>query len=50
MYVADYRKIHFFIKEETFTLPIFGQILELADQIPYVVGPGQDAIAQAVPQ
>jgi 1-acyl-sn-glycerol-3-phosphate acyltransferase len=40
-------KIHFFIQEETFTLPIFGKILELADQIPVVVGQGQAAIALA---
>ncbi len=40
-------KIHFFIQEETFTLPIIGKILELADQIPVVVGQGQDAIAMA---
>ena len=40
-------KIHFFIQEETFTLPIIGKILELADQIPVVVGQGQDAIALA---
>jgi 1-acyl-sn-glycerol-3-phosphate acyltransferase len=40
-------KIHFFIQEETFTLPIIGKILELADQIPVVVGQGQEAIAMA---
>jgi 1-acyl-sn-glycerol-3-phosphate acyltransferase len=40
-------KIHFFIQEETFSLPIIGKILELADQIPVVVGQGQDAIAMA---
>jgi 1-acyl-sn-glycerol-3-phosphate acyltransferase len=40
-------KIHFFIQEETFTLPIIGKLLELADQIPVVVGQGQDAIALA---
>ena len=33
-------KIHFFIQEETFTLPIIGKILELADQIPVVIGQG----------
>jgi 1-acyl-sn-glycerol-3-phosphate acyltransferase len=40
-------KIHFFIQEDTFTVPIFGKILELADQIPVVVGQGQEAIATA---
>ena len=40
-------KIHFFIQEETFNLPIIGKILALADQIPVVVGQGQDAIAMA---
>jgi 1-acyl-sn-glycerol-3-phosphate acyltransferase len=40
-------KIHFFIQEDTFTLPVIGKILELADQIPVVVGQGQDAIAMA---
>ena len=40
-------KIHFFIQEETFTLPIIGKLLELADQIPVVVGQGQEAIAMA---
>ena len=40
-------KIHFFIQEETFTLPIIGKILELADQIPVVIGQGQDALSLA---
>ena len=40
-------KIHFFIQAETFTVPVIGKILELADQIPVVVGQGQDAIAMA---
>lgn len=40
-------KIHFFIQEETFTLPVIGKILELADQIPVVIGQGQEAIATA---
>ena len=40
-------KIHFFIQEDTFSLPIIGKILEWADQIPVVVGQGQDAIAIA---
>ena len=37
-------KIHFFIQHDTFTLPIIGKILELADQIPVVIGQGQDAL------
>jgi 1-acyl-sn-glycerol-3-phosphate acyltransferase len=40
-------KIHFFIQEETFTLPVLGKLLQLADQIPVVIGQGQDAIAIA---
>jgi 1-acyl-sn-glycerol-3-phosphate acyltransferase len=40
-------KIHFFIQEDTFSLPIVGKILELADQIPVVFGQGQEAIAMA---
>ena len=40
-------KIHFFVQEETFTLPVIGKILELADQIPVVIGQGEEAIAMA---
>jgi 1-acyl-sn-glycerol-3-phosphate acyltransferase len=40
-------KIHFFIQEETFTLPVIGKILAWADQIPVVIGQGQDAIEMA---
>ncbi|MCJ7534473.1 MAG: 1-acyl-sn-glycerol-3-phosphate acyltransferase, partial [Anaerolineales bacterium] len=40
-------KIHFFIQEDTFSLPIIGKILEYADQIPVVVGQGQNALALA---
>lgn len=40
-------KIHFFIQEETFSLPIIGKILDLADQIPVVIGQGEEAIAMA---
>lgn len=40
-------KMHFFIQEDTFTLPIIGKILALADQIPVVVGQGQNAIEMA---
>jgi len=40
-------KIHFFIQEDTFSVPIIGKILAWADQIPVVVGQGQDAIAIA---
>lgn len=40
-------KIHFFIQEETFGLPVIGKLLAWADQIPVVIGQGQDAIARA---
>lgn len=40
-------KIHFFIQHDTFTLPIIGKILEFADQIPVVIGQGQDALEMA---
>ena len=40
-------KIHFFIQHDTFTLPIIGKILEWADQIPVVIGQGQDALETA---
>ena len=40
-------KIHFFIQHDTFTLPIIGKILEWADQIPGVIGQGQDALETA---
>ena len=40
-------KIHFFVQEETFTLPVIGKILDLADQIPVVIGQGEEAIAMA---
>lgn len=40
-------KVHFFVQEETFTLPVIGKILAWADQIPVVVGRGQEAIEMA---
>lgn len=40
-------KMHFFVQEETFSLPVIGKILAWADQIPVVVGQGQDAIEMA---
>lgn len=40
-------KIHIFFQEETFTIPVVGKMLALADQIPVVIGQGQDAIAMA---
>jgi 1-acyl-sn-glycerol-3-phosphate acyltransferase len=40
-------KVHFFIQEESFSLPVIGKIFAWADQIPVVVGQGQDAIEMA---
>ncbi len=40
-------KIHFLIQEETFTLPVIGRILALADQIPVIIGRGQEALEGA---
>lgn len=37
-------KIHFFIQDDTFHLPVIGKLLTLADQIPVVIGRGQDAL------
>jgi 1-acyl-sn-glycerol-3-phosphate acyltransferase len=37
-------KLHFLIQEDTFTLPVFGKLLALADQIPVVVGQGREAL------
>lgn len=41
-------KIHFFIQEETFTLPILGKLLSLADQVPVVIGQGRQALDTAI--
>ena len=40
-------QLHYFIQEETFTVPIIGKLLALADQIPVVIGQGRDAIDAA---
>jgi 1-acyl-sn-glycerol-3-phosphate acyltransferase len=37
-------KVHFLIQSETFSLPVLGKILALADQIPVFVGRGQEAL------
>jgi 1-acyl-sn-glycerol-3-phosphate acyltransferase len=40
-------KLHFLIQSETFTLPVIGKLLALADQIPVVVGEGREALKAA---
>lgn len=40
-------KIHFLIQSETFTVPVIGRILKLADQIPVYKGKGQMALQSA---
>ena len=40
-------KLHYFIQEETFTVPIIGKLFALADQIPVVIGQGREAIDAA---
>lgn len=40
-------KVHFLGQAETFTLPIIGRLLSLADQIPVVIGRGQEALEEA---
>jgi len=40
-------RLYFFIQSETFTLPFFGKIMKLADQIPVVIGRGREAIKMA---
>jgi 1-acyl-sn-glycerol-3-phosphate acyltransferase len=40
-------KVHFLIQAETFHLPVIGKVLTLADQIPVVIGRGQDALTAA---
>lgn len=40
-------KVHFLIQAETFTLPVIGRILALADQIPVIIGRGQEALETA---
>jgi 1-acyl-sn-glycerol-3-phosphate acyltransferase len=41
-------KLHFFIQSDTFTLPILGRLLELADQIPVTFGEGRQALNIAI--
>ena len=40
-------KVHFLIQADTFHLPVIGRVLTLADQIPVVIGRGQDALTAA---
>jgi 1-acyl-sn-glycerol-3-phosphate acyltransferase len=40
-------KIHYLIQAETFTLPVNGRLLALADQIPVYIGRGQEALELA---
>jgi 1-acyl-sn-glycerol-3-phosphate acyltransferase len=40
-------KVHFLIQADTFHLPVIGKVLTLADQIPVVIGRGQDALTAA---
>ena len=40
-------KIHFLIQDDTFHVPVLGKLLTLADQIPVVIGRGQDALETA---
>lgn len=40
-------KIHFLIQAETFTLPVIGRLLSLADQIPVYLGQGREALETA---
>ena len=40
-------KVHFLIQAETFTVPVIGSLLALADQIPVYVGQGQKALDAA---
>jgi 1-acyl-sn-glycerol-3-phosphate acyltransferase len=40
-------KLYYLIQEDTFSLPILGKLLALADQIPVVKGRGQEALARA---
>lgn len=40
-------KLHFLIQADTFTLPVIGRLLTLADQIPVYLGQGRDALEAA---
>jgi 1-acyl-sn-glycerol-3-phosphate acyltransferase len=38
-------KLHFLIQEVNFSIPVFGRLLALADQIPVVLGRGRGALS-----
>src|SRR5512139_151043 len=40
-------KLNFLVQSELFTLPVFGRILALADQIPVTIGQGKEALKTA---
>ena len=40
-------KLNFLIQAETFTLPVIGRLLMLADQIPVTIGQGKEALKAA---
>jgi len=40
-------KPHFLILEENFSIPVFGHLVEMADQIPVVLGRGKEALSTA---
>jgi 1-acyl-sn-glycerol-3-phosphate acyltransferase len=40
-------RLHFLVEEDLLTLPFFGKLLALADQIPVYAGRGQEALATA---
>jgi len=40
-------KLHFLILEENFSIPVFGRLLALADQIPVVLGRGREGLSIA---
>lgn len=40
-------KVHYLIQSDTFTLPVIGRLLALADQIPVYIGRGQEALDSA---
>lgn len=40
-------RLHFLVEEELLTLPFFGRLLDLADQIPVVTGKGKQALETA---
>lgn len=40
-------KVHYLIQADTFSLPVIGRLLALADQIPVYVGRGQESLESA---